>query len=442
MIARRGVLTPEAGRPYNRAKAIVSDKDKEQAMTSQGKRPLAGIRVIDLGRHQAGPRCAQVFARLGAEVIKIERLEGEETRIIGTQVRGQSSYWVQYNSGKQSLTMDLRQPQGKEILKELVGISDVFVQNFRPGTIETMGFGYDVLKALNPRIVMVNISAYGQFGPYRDRIGYDPIGQAISGIMMVTGEEGMPPVRVGVPLIDRTTALHAAIGALAALHERETSGLGQSIDVCLADSGYSLTEIPITAYMGTKKQPARGSKRAVAPSGQFPCKDGWVLVTATDQFQWPRVCKALGKPEWLEDPRFASGSARSENAQVINDAVTDLISGMTRQEAIVHFTEADVTACPVNNIAEAAEDPHPWERRAMVEVPDPIAGSIHVSGDFWHFSRTPAIVGSTPSIGEHNDDILTGLLQHSPDEVAQWVQDGVVGRPQGQSDETKEREPK
>ncbi len=400
-------------------------------MTAQGKPPLAGIRVIDLGRHQAGPRCAQVFARMGAEVIKIERLEGEETRIIGTQVRGQSSYWVQYNSGKQSLTMDLRKPQGKEILKDLVGISDVFVQNFRPGTIEKMGFGYDVLKELNPRIVMVNISAYGQFGPYRDRIGYDPVGQAVSGIMMVTGEEGMPPVRVGVPLIDRTTALHAAIGALAALHERQTSGVGQSIDVCLADSGYSLTEIPITAYMGTKEPPSRGSKRSVAPSGAYPCKDGWVLVTATDQFQWPRVCAALNKPEWLEDSRFSSGSGRSENAQIINDAVTALLGGMTKDQAISHFTEADVTVCPINDIREAAEDPHPWERRAMVEVPDAVAGSIHVSGDFWHFSRTPAVVGPTPTIGEHNDEILTGLLSHSADEVERWMEDGVVGRPQG-----------
>ena len=211
------------------------------------KSPLEGIRMLDLGRHQAGPRCAQVLARLGAEVIKVERLEGEETRYHAPFVRGQSAYWVQYNSGKKSLAMDLRREEAKEVLRELVKISDVFLQNFRPGTIEKMGFGYEVLKELNPRIIMVNISAYGQFGPYRDRIGFDPIGQAMSGIMMVTGEEGMPPIKAGVPIIDRTTALHAAIGTLAALHERESSGEGQSIDVCLADTGYSYTEIPITA---------------------------------------------------------------------------------------------------------------------------------------------------------------------------------------------------
>jgi crotonobetainyl-CoA:carnitine CoA-transferase CaiB-like acyl-CoA transferase len=178
------------------------------------KGPLHDIRVIDLGRHQAGPRCAQVMARLGAEVIKIERLGGEETRYHAPWVRKQSAYWVQYNSGKKSVSMDLRKEAGKEALRKLIKVSDVLLQNFRPGTIEKMGFGYEVLKELNPRIVMVNVSAYGQFGPYRDQIGYDPIGQTMAGIAMVTGEEGMPPIRAGVPIIDRTTALHAAIGTL------------------------------------------------------------------------------------------------------------------------------------------------------------------------------------------------------------------------------------
>ena len=173
------------------------------------KGPLEGIRVIDLGRHQAGPRCAQVLARLGAEVIKIERLGGEETRYHAPWVRKQSAYWVQYNSGKKSLSMDLRKEAGKDALRKLMKISDVLLQNFRPGTIETMGFGYDVLKELNPRIIMVNVSAYGQFGPYREQIGYDPVGQTMAGVAMVTGEEGMPPIRAGVPIIDRTTALHA-----------------------------------------------------------------------------------------------------------------------------------------------------------------------------------------------------------------------------------------
>ena len=390
------------------------------------KHPLEGIRVIDLGRHQAGPRCAQVLARMGAEVIKVERLGGEETRYHGPWVRRQSSYWVQYNSGKKSLSMDLRKDQGKEILRKLVKVSDVLVQNFRPGTIENMGFGYDALKELNPKIVMVNVSAYGQFGPYKDNIGYDPIGQTMSGITMVTGEEGMPPIRTGVPIIDRITALHAAIGTLAALREREISGEGQSMDLCLADTGYSMTEIPITAYHGTKIPPERGDSVS-PPSGIYSCKEGWVLLSAGDQHHWHRVCNALGRPEWLEDPRFTTRHQRSENKDLVNDAVNEVLAGMTMEQAINHFTKHDVVAAPVNDIPMAAEDPHPWERRTMVEVEDFLAGNIAVSGDYWHFSRTPAAIGVTPRVGEHNEEVLCGILGYSPQEVARFREDQVVG---------------
>ncbi len=390
------------------------------------KHPLEDIRVIDLGRHQAGPRCAQVLARMGAEVIKVERLGGEETRYHGPWVRKQSSYWVQYNSGKKSLSMDLRKEQGKEVLRKLIGVSDVLVQNFRPGTIEKMGFGYEVLKELNPKIIMVNVSAYGQFGPYSENIGYDPIGQTMSGITMVTGEEGMPPIRTGVPIIDRITSLHAAIGTLSALHEREISGEGQSMDVCLADTGYSMTEIPITAYHGTKIPPKRGDSTA-PPSGIYPCKGGWVLLSAGDQHHWYRVCNALGKPEWLEDPRFSTRPERTKNRKIVEEALEETLSNMTMEQAIDHFSRHDVVAAPVNTIPMAAEDPHPWERGTMVEVPDFLAGSIAVSGDYWHFSRTPVVVGSTPQVGEHNEEVLSGILGYSAEEIDQMRQDNVIG---------------
>ena len=387
--------------------------------------PLENVRVLDLGRHQAGPRCAQVLARMGAEVIKVERLGGEETRYHGPYVRKQSSYWVQYNSGKKSLSMDLRKDKGKDVLRDLVKVSDVLVQNFRPGTIDTMGFGYDVLKDLNPRIIMVNVSAFGQFGPYRENIGYDPIGQTMSGITMVTGEEGMPPIRTGVPIIDRITALHAAIGTLSALHEREVSGEGQTIDVCLADTGYSLTEIPITAYHGTKNPPRRG-ERGAPPGGTYPCKDGWVLLSAGDQHHWHRVCNALAKPEWLEDPRFTTREERAKNRDIVNDRINEILAEMSTTEAVDHFRRHDVVAAPVNTIPQAAEDPHPWERGAMVEVPDFLAGSIAVSGDFWHFSRTPVTVGSTPQVGEHNEDVLSGILGYSDDVIAELYEENVI----------------
>ncbi|HCH09548.1 MAG TPA: hypothetical protein DEW32_10190 [Dehalococcoidia bacterium] len=300
------------------------------------------------------------------------------------------------------------------------------LQNFRPGTIDVMGFGYDVLKELNPRIVMVNVSAYGQFGPYREKIGYDPIGQTMSGIAMITGESDAPPTRAGVPIIDRTTALHAALGTMAALYERVESGEGQSIDVCLADTGYSYTEIPISAYHGTGKQPTRGKGPEGAPGGIYPCKDGWVLITAGDQHQWHRVCNALNKPDWLEDPRFTSRPERTKNKDIVNARMDEVLSTMTTKEAIDHFTKHDVTAAPVNTIAEAAEDPHPWERRTMVEVDDFQAGSIAVSGDFWHFSRTPVVIGSAPRVGEHNEDVLGDVLGYSAEEISDLYAKKVI----------------
>ena len=387
--------------------------------------PLRDIRVLDLGRHQAGPRCAQVLARMGAEVIKVERLGGEETRYHGPWVRKQSAYWVQYNTGKKSLSIDMRKDEAKEILRGLVKVSDVLVQNFRPGTIENMGFGYDVLKELNPRMIMVNVSAFGQFGPYRENIGYDPIGQTMSGITMVTGEEGDPPILTGVPIIDRMTALHAAIGTLTALHERGLSGEGQSIDVCLADTGYGMTEIPITAYHGTKVAPKRGRSGA-PPGGTYPCKGGHVLLSAGDQHHWHRVCNALSKPEWLEDPRFTTRDERAKNRDEVNDAINALLADMTMDEAIDHFRRYDIVAAPVNDIPHAAEDPHPWERRTMVEVDDFLAGTIAVSGDYWHFSRTPVVVGTTPKVGEHNNEVLSGILGYSDEEIAKFVEDRII----------------
>ena len=188
--------------------------------------PLEGLRLLDLGRYQAGPRCALMFARMGAEVIKVESVSGDESRRNGPRVRGQSAYWVQYNSGKKSLAINLRTDEGKDVLRDLVKESDFFVQNFRPGTIDIMGFGYEEISKLNPKIIMINVSAYGQYGPYRDRVGFDPIGQAMGGLMSLTGFPDDPPVRTFFPLIDRITALHATIGALAALREREISGAG------------------------------------------------------------------------------------------------------------------------------------------------------------------------------------------------------------------------
>ena len=390
--------------------------------------PLEGLRMLDLGRYQAGPRCGLMFARLGAEVIKIESLDGDESRKNGPTVRGQSAYWVQYNSGKKSLAINLRTDEGKEVLRDLVKVSDLLLQNFRPGTIETMGFGYDVLEKLNPRIVMVNVSAYGQYGPYRDRVGFDPIGQAIGGMMSLTGFPGDPPVKTFFPLIDRITALHATIGALAALRERELSGRGQAIDVCLADTGFTANEIPISAYLGEGHVVKREGNGA-GLSNAYETSDGWVYIAATNHSMWLRVCEALERPDLAEDERLASRGQRSEHAAELEPMLKEWFGARTTSEAVDHLSKFSVPCAPVNDVERAAKEPHVHEREIMVEVPDPIAGSIHVTGKMIKLSRTPMVVGSAPTVGEHSHEVLSEVLGYPDDRISALHDGGIVRSP-------------
>lgn len=392
--------------------------------------PLAGIRMLDLGRYQAGPRCGLMFARMGAEVIKVEALKGDESRQNGPTVRGQSAYWVQYNSGKKSLAIDLRTKQGKEILTRLVEKSDIFLQNFRPGTIDVMGFGYEVLKKLNPKIVMINVSAYGQYGPHKDKVGFDPIGQAMGGLMSLTGLSDDPPTKTYFPLIDRITSLHATIGALAALRERDISGEGQAIDVSLADTGFTANEIPITAYLGNGYVTERPTSYGGAENplgGMYETSDGHVIIAAGNDNIWKRMCEAIEKPEWLSDPRFDNRAARAEHGDAINQILSTWFLERKMKDAVEYLSRFSIPCAPVNNVAQASEESHLHEREILVEVPDPIAGKIHVAGKMIKFSRTEMVVGSTPTIGQHTEEILSQIAEYSEDEIANLATEKVVG---------------
>jgi crotonobetainyl-CoA:carnitine CoA-transferase CaiB-like acyl-CoA transferase len=332
---------------------------------------------------------------------------------------------VQYNSGKKSLGLDLRTAKGKEVLRRLVKVSDIVIQNFRPGTIDTMGFGYEALRQLHRGIIMVNVSAYGQYGPYRDRIGFDPIGQAISGMMSLTGFPGQPPTRTYNPVIDRITALHGTIGALAALRERELSGEGQCVDVCLADTGFSMTEIQCAAHLGEGIIPERtGNGQGL--TNTYQTRDGWVLIAAVSDNIWPRLCEAIDAPDWQTDPRLQRLSDRARAWREIEARLQPWFAARTVQEAVAIFSKLGIPINPVNDIAAAAHDPQLHERELLVEVPDPIAGSIHVSGKNIKLSRSEVVVGSAPVPGQHTTDILTTLLNYSAKEVQALEAEGVV----------------
>ena len=392
-----------------------------------GPGPLDGIRVLDLGRYQAGPRCGLVFARLGADVIKVEPPgRGDESRSNSPRVRGQSSYWVQYNSGKRSLSVNLRTEEGKEVLRNLVKESDMLIQNFRPGTIDKMGFGYETLKALNPGIIMINVSAYGQYGPYHSRVGFDQVGQAISGLMSLNGEPDGRPTLVPFPLIDRITALHATIGALAALHERSRSGEGQAIEVCLADTAYTTVEIPVSTYLGSGEETPRAGNR-YGSGDMYETKDGHVYIASyTSDNIFPRFAKVVGHPEWSEDPALSSRDGRAAFASEIEPILARWFATQTTKEATDALGEAGVPCSPVNDIQTASADPHMSERDVIVEVDDKRAGSIHVTGRVIKFSRSGMPVGRAPEIGEHTDDILSGILDMPEDEISELREQKVV----------------
>ena len=374
-----------------------------------------------------------MFARMGAEVIKVESLTGDESRRNGPRVRGQSAYWVQYNSGKKSLAINLRREEGREVLRDLVGVSDVFLQNFRPGTIDAMGFGYETLKELNPRIVMVNVSAYGQDGSYRDRIGFDPIGQAIGGMMSLTGFPGGPPVKTYFPLIDRITALHATIGAMAALMERERSGVGQAIDVSLADTGFTVNEIPIAAYLGSGEVTEReGNGRGLANA--YRTSDGWALIHASNDTMWGRVCEALDRRDWLERPDLDTAEGRGRNADELERELAAWFAGRTTANAVEYLSSHSIPCAPINDVQQAAGERHLREREMLVEVPDAKAGSIHVAGKMIKFSRTPVVVGSAPTVGEHTRYVLADILGYSDDRIAGLLDQGVVGEGEAPED--------
>ena len=393
-------------------------------MTEQNT-PLAGLRVLDLGRYQAGPRCALMFARMGAEVIKVEALNGDESRRNGPTVRGQSAYWVQYNSGKKSLAINLRTDEGKEVLRDLVKVSDIFLQNFRPGTIDIMGFGYDVLKELNPKIIMINVSAYGQTGSMKDQVGFDPIGQAMGGLMSLTGTPDDPPMRTAFPLIDRITSLHATIGALAALRERDISGEGQTIDVCLADTGFTTNEIPISAYLGSGHVVQReGNGKGLG--GTYQTKDGWIIIAANNDAMWGRMCEAVNKPEWLEDTRFSTRADRQANNDALEDELTEWFSERNTRDAAKHLSAHSVPCAPVNTVEQAAKEPLLQEREMMMEIPDPVAGTMWVTGKSIKFGRTPMVVNPTPLIGEHTRELLSDVLGYDDEKIGSLEDSQVI----------------
>lgn len=382
---------------------------------------LTGIRVLELARYQAGPRAGLLMSDMGAEVIKVEKVGGEETRVHTPLVNGTSVYFTVYNRGKKSITLNMRSQEGKEIFADLVKTADVVLENFRPGVIAKMGFSYDVLKSLKEDIILTSVSGFGQYGPYRDRPAFDPIGQAMSGLMDITGIHEGHPILTGSPIIDRITSLHACIGTLGAIIHRNATGEGQVIDVSLLDTGVTLTEIPISHHLGTGAEPQDyyGSV--------YKAKDGYVTIPAASRTIWTRVFIAMGRHELAEDPEILGNGSSDEAKDRRLDILREWVAGTSVAEVTEKLVAAEVPVGPVQTVPEMARDPHLKAREMMVEVPtEDGKGKIMAPGLTIKFSKTMGTVRKVPAAGEHTREILGGILNFSDEKLEELRAEGVI----------------
>ncbi|MCZ6627745.1 MAG: CaiB/BaiF CoA-transferase family protein [SAR324 cluster bacterium] len=397
--------------------------------------PLAGYRVLELTTTVAGPFCGRLLADFGAEVIKVERPHGDDLRTFGKTVQGKSLYAGSLLRNKALIAVDLRKSEGQEVIHKLVPHCDVVVENFRPGTLERWRLGFEQLSALNPALVMVRISGFGQSGPYSKRPGYGIIAEALSGLRHLTGHADAPPPRVAVALTDYIAGIYAAFGAMVALHHARNTGQGQVVDAALYESAFSVTEQHVPAYGKLGEVANRHGHRlpSSSPNNLYYCQDGrYILITAHAQSIFTRLCEAMGKPELVEDSRFSNAEARSSNEDALDDIISAWSSGLSLEEAESVLHEAEIPASRVFDMADIFADPHYRAREMLTELPDEELGSLVTPSVVPKLSATPGKLNwSGRHVGEDTEQVLTELAGLSRAEVDRLEAGGIVTRYNG-----------
>jgi formyl-CoA transferase/CoA:oxalate CoA-transferase len=355
-----------------------------------------------------------VLADFGAQVIKVERPgAGDDTRAWGPPFVGsESAYYLSINRNKRSITVDLGQERGREIIYALARECDVAIENFRPGTADRIGVGYDRLRQENPRLVYCSISGFGQEGPYRDRPGYDALAQAMSGMMSITGDPEGPPTKHGMSIADIGAGMWAALSIVSALLARERTGQGQFIDISLLDAQISWLTYAAGNYFATGENPARfGSAHpSIVPYQPFATADGYLMLAVGNDRLWQRFCEVAGRPELSAQPGFATSAERVVNRDAVVDAVAEIMRARTTAEWMLLLEEAGIPAGPINSVAQALSDPHVLAREMAVSLDHPTAGAVTMTGNPARFSATPAEMRSAPPLlGQHTDEILRSL---------------------------------
>jgi crotonobetainyl-CoA:carnitine CoA-transferase CaiB-like acyl-CoA transferase len=395
------------------------------------KTSLHGLRVIDFTRVVAGPYSTSILGDLGAEIIKIERPgTGDDSRGWGPPFVGEvSSYFLGLNRNRRSVAIDLQTPEGVEIARKLIAGADVVVESFRPGVMDRLGLGYEELKKTHPALIYCAISAFGQTGPYMDRPGYDLMISALGGLMGVTGNADGEPVKTGVALIDVSTGLHAAIGVLAALHHRTLTGEGQRVDASLLSTELAILINVASEYLigGSIAKPQGSGHANVAPYQAFPTEDGWVLMGSPNDKLFRKMCDALGKPEWKDDPRFVTNGERVKH----KPELVGMISAITRTHPTSYWVDllsaTGAPVAPINKMDAVFEDPQVKHLNQVAHVEHPLYGRYPVVTSGLRFSETPPVVGkAAPRLGEHTLEVLTEQLGMSAAAVDELIQQGVV----------------
>lgn len=376
---------------------------------------LADLRVLELGTLLAGPFCGQLLGDLGAEVVKIEPPgQGDPMRLWGRQKPGEPSlWWPVIGRNKKAITLDLRKSEGQALLLELAAKADFLLENFRPGTLENWGLGWEQLSAVNPRLIMIRVSGYGQTGPYASRAGFGAIGEAMGGLRYVVGDPGTPPSRVGISIGDSLAGTFACLGALAALHHRELTGRGQVVDSAIYEAVLGMMESLVTDYdqTGFIRERTGAILPNVAPSNVYPTADGLVLIAANQDTVFRRLCAAMERPALADDPRYDSHQSRGAHQRELDESIARWTVGRTTRAVLEVMDGAGVPAGLIYRAPEMLEDPHFAAREAIVAVPHPQFGKLRMQNVVPKLSETPgSIRRPSPGLGEHNDEIYLDVL--------------------------------
>ena len=399
---------------------------------------LEGIRILDLTRILAGPYCSMLFADLGAEVIKIEPPEGEMIRDNPPRVqngkggphdRSRSAYFLSLNRNKYGITLNLKHPRAVQIFKDLVPQSDVVLENYAPGVMKRLGIDYPVLKEINPRIVMCSISGFGQWGPYSQKTAFDIVAQATGGLMSVTGNPDSPPVKAGTSIGDLNAAVHAAFAIMAALWHREKTGVGQHIDVSMQETIVSVMEGAVVRWTVGQElmQPIGSHNTNESPMAAYRCKDGHIIIGTVGNEHFQRFCRAIGKPEWMNRPEYATKGLRWARKWEMQKEIEEITIQYTVKEVGEMMDRERVANAPILNIQQVVEDPHLNARGYFVEVEHPIIGKAKIPGIRLQAFRNAGQNRKTlPLVGEHNEEVFGKYLGLSKEEVERLRNEGAI----------------